>query len=164
MGQIDRHNSSCSLSLKKIFRCMMEEGYHPSYETSHIIFELGDNLAVVEYENSILSVRLFFTIEEEMAQTIINVSNSVMTESQMVKPTVLDDMKNLMFSCETMGENIRQFRSFFPKAIELLGEAWSIHRKEMKIMILHKSVLNQDLDSHEQKYDSPDQLRKTLVS
>ena len=142
----------------------MEEGYHPSYETSHIIFELGDNLAVVEYENSILSVRLFFTIEEEMAQTIINVSNSVMTESQMVKPTVLDDMKNLMFSCETMCENIRQFRSFFPKAIELLDEALSIHRKEMKIMILHKSVLNQDLDSHEQKNDSPDQLRKTLVS
>lgn len=142
----------------------MEEGYHPSYETSHIIFELGDNLAVVEYENSILSVRLFFTIEEEMAQAIINVSNSVMTESQMVKPTVLDDMKNLMFSCETMCENIRQFRSFFPKAIELLEEALSIHRKEMKIMILHKSVLNQDLDSHEQKNDSPDQLRKTLVS
>lgn len=142
----------------------MEEGYHPSYETSHIIFELDDNLAVVEYENSILSVRLFFTIEEEMAQTIINVSNSVMTESQMVKPTVLDDMKNLMFSCETMCENIRQFRSFFPKAIELLNEALSIHRKEMKIMILHKSVLNQDLDSHEQKNDSPDQLRKTLVS
>lgn len=142
----------------------MEEGYHPSYETSHIIFELDDNLAVVEYENSILSVRLFFTIEEEMAQTIINVSNSVMTESQMVKPTVLDDMKNLMFSCETMCENIRQFRSFFPKAIELLEEALSIHRKEMKIMILHKSVLNQDLDSHEQKNDSPDQLRKTLVS
>ena len=119
---------------------------------------------MVEYEKSILSVRLFFTIEEEMAQTIINVSNSVMTESQMVKPTVLDDMKNLMFSCETMCENIRQFRSFFPKAIELLNEALSIHRKEMKIMILHKSVLNQDLDSHEQKYDSPDQLRKTLVS
>lgn len=142
----------------------MEEGYHPSYETSHIIFELGDNLAVVEYENSILSVRLFFTIEEEMAQAIINVSNSVMTESQMVKPTVLDDMKNLMFSCETMCENIRQFKSFFPKAIELLDEALSIHRKEMKIMILHKSVLNQDLDSHEQKNDSPDQLRKTLVS
>lgn len=142
----------------------MEEGYHPSYETSHIIFELGDNLAVVEYENSILSVRLFFTIEEEMAQAIINVSNSVMTESQMVKPTVLDDMKNLMFSCETMCENIRQFRSFFPKAIELLDEALSIHRKEMKIMILHKSMFNQDLDSHEQKYDSPDQLRKTLVS
>ena len=142
----------------------MEEGYHPSYETSHIIFELGDNLAVVEYENSILSVRMFFTIEEEMAQAIINVSNSVMTESQMVKPTVLDDMKNLMFSCETMCENIRQFKSFFPKAIELLDEALSIHRKEMKIMILHKSVLNQDLDSHEQKNDSPDQLRKTLVS
>lgn len=142
----------------------MEEGYHPYYETSHIIFELDENLAVVEYEKSILSVRLFFTIEEEMAQTIINVSNSVMTESQMVKPTVLDDMKNLMFSCETMCENIRQFRSFFPKAIELLEEALSIHRKEMKIMILHKSVLNQDLDSHEQKNDSPDQLRKTLVS
>ena len=142
----------------------MEEGYHPYYETSHIIFELDENLAVVEYEKSILSVRLFFTIEEEMAQTIINVSNSVMTESQMVKPTVLDDMKNLMFSYETMCENIRQFRSFFPKAIELLNEALSIHRKEMKIMILLKSVLNQDLDSHEQKYDSPDQLRKTLVS
>ena len=144
MGQIDRHNSSCSLSLKKIFRCMMEEGYHPSYETSHIIFELGDNLAVVEYENSILSVRLFFTIEEEMAQTIINVSNSVMTESQMVKPTVLDDMKNLMFSCETMCENIRQFKSFFPKAIGILKDALNLHRKEMKIMIMAGAYLDQE--------------------
>ena len=143
---------------------MMEEGYHPYYEKTHIVFELDDNLAVVEYDRNILSVRLFFSIEEDMAQSIINVSNSVMTGSVLVKPAVLDDMKNLMFSCETMCENIRQFKSFFPKAIELLDEALSIHRKEMKIMILHKSVLNQDLDSHEQKNDSPDQLRKTLVS
>ena len=152
------------LSMKDIFRCMMEGGYHPYYESSHIIFELNDNLAIVEYEGNILSVRLFFSIEEEMAQSIINVSNIVMVESSLVKPAVLDDMKNLMFSCETMCENIRQFRSFFPKAIEKLDEALNIHRKEMKIKILHKGMFNEDLDTHEHEYSASDHFRKTLVS
>lgn len=136
--------TSTSLSLKKIYRCMMEEGYHPYYEKTHIVFELDDNLAVVEYDRNILSVRLFFSIEEDMAQSIINVSNSVMTGSVLVKPAVLDDMKNLMFSCETMCENIRQFKSFFPKTIGILNDALNLHRKEMKIMIMAGAYLDQD--------------------
>lgn len=123
---------------------MMEEGYHPYYEKTHIVFELDDNLAVVEYDRNILSVRLFFSIEEDMAQSIINVSNSVMTGSVLVKPAVLDDMKNLMFSCETMCENIRQFKSFFPKTIDILNDALNLHRKEMKIMIMAGAYLDQD--------------------
>lgn len=144
MAQNDRHTVSSSLSLKKIYRCMMEQGYHPYYENTHIIFELDDNLAVVEYEGSILSVRLFFSIEEDMAQSIINVSNSVMTESVLVKPAVLDDKRNLMFSCETMCENIRQFKSFFPKTIGILKDTLYLHKKEMKIMIMTGACLCQD--------------------
>jgi hypothetical protein len=51
-----------SLNMRSIFRCMMEEGYYPVYENTHITFGLEDNLAVVEYEEGILSVRLFFSI------------------------------------------------------------------------------------------------------
>ena len=38
-----------SLTMARIFRCMMEEGHYPIYETSHIVFGLDDNLAIVEY-------------------------------------------------------------------------------------------------------------------
>ena len=145
MAQNERHSSSCSLSLKKIFRCMMEGGYHPYYESSHIIFELNDNLAIVEYEGNILSVRLFFSIEEEMAQSIINVSNIVMVESSLVKPAVLDDMKNLMFSCETMCDTVSEFRKFMPRSIDLLREALDQHKKEMKQLLLNEELASKTI-------------------
>ena len=40
----------------------------------------------------------------------------------------------------------------------------NIHRKEMKIKILHKGMLNEDLDTHEHEYSASDHFRKTLVS
>ena len=43
----------------------MEEGYYPTFEKTHIQFGLDDNIAVVEYEERVVSVRLFFSIDEE---------------------------------------------------------------------------------------------------
>ena len=51
-----------SLKMRVIFRCMMEEGYYPSYEKTHILFNVEDNVAVLEYEEDILSIRIFFSI------------------------------------------------------------------------------------------------------
>lgn len=121
-----------SLTMARIFRCMMEEGHYPIYETSHIVFGLDDNLAIVEYEEGVLSVRLFFSIEEDMYPLFLEASNWTMMTTFAVKPVVLDDMKNLMFSCETLCDNIREFRKFFPRSIDLIREALNRHRAEMK--------------------------------
>ena len=53
------------LTFRRIFRYLMEERYYPQYEKTHILFELDGNMAVLEYEEGILSVRLFFSIDEE---------------------------------------------------------------------------------------------------
>ena len=39
-----------SLTMRSIFRCMMEEGYYPEYEKTHILFGMDSDTAVVEYE------------------------------------------------------------------------------------------------------------------
>ena len=125
-----------SLNLKSIVRCMMEDGYYPSFEQTHIQFELDDNTAVVEYEEGILSVRLFFSIDEEAYVLFLEASNLTMIETYAVKPAVLDDMKNIMFSCEFPCDTTKEFRKFFPRAVTFLNEALNSHQAAMRKLVL----------------------------
>lgn len=134
-----------SLNMTGIFRCMMEGGYYPIYEKTHIVFGLDDNLATVEYEDGILAVRLFFLIEKDTYPIFLEAANETMMKEYIVKPVVLDDMKNLMFSCEIMCDNIREFRRFFPRSIELLREALSRHRTEMKRLLLAQELASKTI-------------------
>lgn len=127
--------------MRSIFRCMMEDGYYPIYEKSHIVFGIDDNLSVLEYDEGILSIRIFFSIDEENFELFLEASNETMLQAYMVKPAVLDDMKNLMFSCELMCDSVREFRKFFPRGVEMLKEAIRIHKKEMKKLLLSSSLL-----------------------
>ena len=54
---------------------MMEDGYYPVFEQTHIQFGMDDNIAVVEYEEGILSVRLFFSIDEEAYDLFLEACN-----------------------------------------------------------------------------------------
>ena len=56
-----------------------------------------------------------------------------MMKAFMVKPVVMNDLKNLMFSCEMFCDNVREFRKFFPRSIDILREAMHLHRIEMTI-------------------------------
>ena len=124
-----------TLDMTSIFRCMMEDGYNPVYEKNHIIFAIDDNLAIVEYEEGVLSVRLFFSIEEEAYDLFLEAGNQTMLKAFIVKPVLLDDMTNLMFSCEILCDNLREFKKFFPRCIELIHEALYQHKSEMKKLI-----------------------------
>ena len=62
--------------MRSIFQCMMEGGYRPSYEKNHILFNIEDNIGVVEYEEGILSVRIFFSIEEGASELFLVASNA----------------------------------------------------------------------------------------
>jgi hypothetical protein len=128
-----------SLNMSGIFRCMMEDGYYPIYENTHIVFGLDENLATVEYDDGILSVRLFFSIEEETYPMFLEADNETMMKAFVVKPVVKDDMTNLMFSCEILCDTVREFRKFFPRSIRLLRDALNQHRTEMrKLMLAHE--------------------------
>ena len=129
-----------SLSMKSIFRCMMEDGYYPVFEKTHIQFGMDENIAIVEYDEEIVSVRLFFSIDEDAYDLFLEAANMTMLETYAVKPAILDDMKNIMFSCELMCDNLREFRKFFPRAIARLNEALAIHKAEMKKLILASEV------------------------
>ena len=125
-----------SLSLTDICRKMMEEGYYPKYEKSHIVFGLKDNLAIVEYNDGILAARVFFSIEEDYNELMLDASNSVMLDTYTVKPVILDDRQNIMFSCEVMCETLRDFKRFFPKMLCRLEDTIKRHKSEMKELLL----------------------------
>lgn len=128
------------LSLRSIFRCMMEDGYYPSFEKNCILFDLEDNTGVVEYQEGILSIRIFFSIEPDTGELFKDVSNTAMTMTFAVKPVVIDEMKNLMFSCEFLCDTEREFRKFFPRGIGLLKEALEIHKHEMEKIIMAQRI------------------------
>ena len=134
-----------SLTMLSIFRAMMEGGYYPKFNKTHITFSYDDNIAVVEYEEGILSVRLFFTIDKEAYDLFIEASNQTMLESFIVKPVILDDMKTIMFSCETFCDNIREFRKLFPRCIRLLEESLVMHKKEIKILMAESDRGRQEI-------------------
>ena len=125
------------LNLKNICRYLMEEGYYPTYEKTHLIFNIDDNLAVLEYEEGIVSIRLFFSIDPEASEMFLNASNQMMMESFAVKATILEDGTNIMFSCEFICDTLNEFKRFFPKGHKMLREAVMIHKTEMKRLYLH---------------------------
>ena len=96
MAKNDDSKIRCSLNLRNIFKSMMEGGYYPVYERTHIQFGLDDNIAVLEYEEGILSIRLFFSIDEEAYDLFLEASNSMMLSTSLVKPAIMDDMQNIL--------------------------------------------------------------------
>lgn len=144
--------ANSGMSMRNIFRSMMEGGYYPTFENSHILFDIDDNIGVVEYEEGILSIRIFFTIEEDAFELFNSASNATMMESFIVKPVILDDMKSIMFSCETMCDTIKEFKKFFPKMIDHLQECISIHKSEMKKLILTQEATASTIQT-EDNYD-----------
>ncbi len=140
MKEVKEKVRKSSLNLRTIFRYMMEEGYYPKYEKSHILFDIDDNLGVVQYQEDILSIRVFFTIEEEAYELFLKASNSTMVETFAVKPVILDDMQNIMFSCEIICDNLRDLRRFFPRGVDRLREALQVHRIEIKKAVMSDSL------------------------
>ena len=131
----------------------MEEGYYPQFEQNHILFNIDDNPATLEYEKGIMTVRIFFSIDENSYEMFLKAGNATMSGTIGVKPVVLREREILMFSSETMCDTLREFRKFLPKSIELIRDAVTVHKHEMK-SLLKKSVLNKDLYSHDDEYDT----------
>ena len=145
MAKNDDSKIRCSLNLRNIFKRMMEDGYYPVYERTHIQFGLDDNIAVLEYEEGILSIRLFFSIDEEAYDLFLEASNSMMLSTSLVKPAILDDMQNIMFSCETFCYNLRDFKRFFPAGIQLLKDSLAVHKSEMKKLLLTEEIISRTI-------------------
>ncbi len=140
MKQGKEKTGRSSLNLRTIFRYLMEEGYYPQYEKTHILVDIDDNIGVIQYQEGILTIRVFFTIEEEAYNLFLEASNATMIETFAVKPAIIDDMNNLMFSCEIMCDSLRDIRRFFPRGIERIREALTVHKAEMKKAIMNDSL------------------------
>lgn len=141
-----RNMKKSTLSIRKIFRCMMESGYHPSYETTYLLFLLEDNFASVEYEDGIVSVRVFFSIDEELYDIFVEASNATMMETQCVKTVILEEHEGLMFSVEFPCSNSREFNRFIPTAVGKMKEALSFHKAEMRRLLI-KNTESRNLPS-----------------
>ena len=130
------------LTLKSMFKFMMENGYSPSFESGSIQFDLGSDIAVVEYNEGIMSARLFYTIDEDQYDLFLEASNMAMLKSYATKIAVLDSMTDLMFSCEFPCGNLRDFKRFLPMAIDRLKETIKIHKEEMRRLIIASGVVS----------------------
>ena len=146
-------NKIRSLDFTSIFQFLMEEGYLPRYEYTHIIFKFEDNSALLEYEEGTVCIRVFFGIDEETCDLFILGSNSVMAITKGVKMVVLENEDTIMFSAEFMCDNSREFRKFFPNALRNINHALDEHKKLMKV-ILEESVFYKDLYTHNDKDNS----------
>lgn len=134
-----------SLTMRSIFRCMMEEGYYPTFEKTHIIFGIDDNLAVLEYEEGFIVMRLFFGIEEDAYDLFLEASNETMFKTYMIKPVLLDDMNTIMFSFEVPCHTVRELRKLLKLGTEHLRKALDIHRQEMRKLILAEEMVTTTL-------------------
>ena len=137
------------VSIKSIFKYMMEAGYNPEFEFTHIQFDLDGNIAVVDTENGFASIRLFFAIDEESYDLFIEASNLTMLKTYAVKPAVMDDRSNIVFSLEFICYNIREFKKIFPLAIECMRDALDVHKGEMRRLIMAYNRANKSIPATE---------------
>ncbi len=140
-----KENSQKTLTKLNMFKAMMEGGYYPYYNKTHIMFSHDDNPVIVEQANGILCLRMFFTIEEEAYDLFLEASNQTMLDTYIVKPVLMNDMKTIMFSCETFCYNIREFRKILPHCIHLIDESIAAHKKEMKKLVLAEEALSKTI-------------------
>lgn len=136
-----KEDQNHSLTMRKIFAYLMENGYEPSYEDGYILFEIDDDTSVLEYDNGILSVRTFFSIDEEGYDMFMEASNLTMIKSLMIRPVIMEDMKSIMFSCETLCESMSEFRRYLPRLIEFSRKGLAAHKNEMKQLIRATEML-----------------------
>ena len=145
-----KENSQKTLTKLSMFKAMMEGGYYPYYNKTHIMFSHDDNPVIVEQANGILCLRMFFTIEEEAYDLFLEASNQTMLDTYIVKPVLMNDMKTIMFSCETFCYNIREFRKFLPHCIHLIDESIAAHKKEMKKLVLAEEALSKTIPASDE--------------
>ena len=131
-----------SLTIRKIFACMMENGCCPTFEDGYILFDVDDNTSVLEYENGVLTLRTFFTIDKEGYEMFLEASNYAMIKSYMIKPVIMEDMKSIMFSCETFCQTVGDFKRFFPLMIEYLRKGMSVHKDQMRELLKAVEMLS----------------------
>ena len=141
-----------SLSLRSIFRYMMEEGYYPTFEKNCIMFSIADNTAVVEYEEGILSIRIFFAIDKESSSLFLKASNGAMLSTFLVRPIIMDERESIMFSCETICDTLTELRKFFPRLLERLIEGLEMHKAEMKDMLIARQLADTAMPAPEEYF------------
>ncbi len=121
-----------SLTMRQIFTHMMENGYAPSYEDNCIVFETDDDTSILEYEDGVLTLRTFFTIDSDAYEMFLEASNGAMLKSYMVKAAVLEDKESIMFCSETFCQTFSDFRRFFPKLLQCARRGVVIHKSQMR--------------------------------
>lgn len=136
-----KEDQNHSLAMRKIFAYMMENGYEPHYENGLILFEIDDDTSILEYEDGILSVKTIFSIDEDGYEMFLEASNRTMIKSSMIRPVILDDIKGIMFSCETLCGNMNDFKRFLPRLIELSREGLATHKNQMRELIRATEML-----------------------
>lgn len=141
MVQKKQTKASRSLDMRRIFRYMMEEGYYPTFEENHILFDFEDNLGIVEYEDGILFIRIFFSTEDNDTSIFLESSNATMITTCIVKPVLLDEFQSLLFSCEIMCDTLRELRKFFPQGLLLLTDAINEHKRQTKQLMLAQNAV-----------------------
>lgn len=131
---------------------MMEGGYYPTYEKTHILFDIDENTAVVEHEEGVVSIRIFFSIDESAYDLFLEASNVTMSETFIVKPVVLNDRENIMFSFEMMCDTVKEFKKFFPRGVAKLTETLMLHKREMKRLMLTRKMSSATISATEDNF------------
>lgn len=132
-----------ALTLRKIFRYMMEKDYRPSFADTHIVFSIEELTAVLEYKESVLSIKMLFNIDKEEYRNFLEASNSCMQMTYMIRPVILQDHRTLMLSCESICDTFRDFERFFPRMLDSLQEGLTAHKNQMQELLFWQSLMQQ---------------------
>ena len=162
--ETDDKKKEPSLDMRKIFTYLMENGYEPHYEDDFILFDIEDNTSVLEFEDGILSLRTFFTIDEEGYDMFLEASNFAMIKSIMMRPVIMEDMKSIMFSCETICDTFGDFKRFLPRLIEFSKKGLEIHKSQMRELMRATEMLSKTMPATEDKVLETGKTRGKLLS
>ena len=65
-----------------------------------------------------------------------------MIKTYAIKPAIMDDLENIVFSHEFFCDTLHDLKRFFPRAIESMKDALDAHKNEMRKLVMTKGALS----------------------
>lgn len=152
------------LTEKEMFKTILEEGYFPHIESDgDITFKInGTTFSFGRCANGFVYGRLYYTIKKEDSWHSLLAAQDVELSIVAIKVMIHPNSETLLFSVESLCGDKESFRSFFNRALSILGE--SVGKFYDKMRELESDSDCCDASVNDQSKSSTSQTRKTVKS
>lgn len=152
------------LTEKEMFKTIQEEGYFPHTESDgDITFKIkGTTFSFGRCANGFVYGRLYYSLKKEDFWQALLAAQDVELSLVAIKVMIHPNSETLLFSVESLCRDKESFRSFFNRALSILGESVGKFYDRMRELEADTDCSDAAVDDQSKSVNA--QTRKTVMS